>query len=483
MKSSYKNEAVKGVKWTSLSSIITAGGSFLLILVLTNILDKDDFGLFALVNVVVGFSAEFIDIGISQAIVQKQNINKRQLSTLYWVNIILALLVFLIINASKGFIGDFYKETELPELLGLVSFSFLFSGLSAQYQALLQKDLRFKLMASLDIIAFVVYLSVTLSLAYFGYGVYALVWGTLARTGVKSVLLLITGLKSHIPTFYFNLKEVNFFLNFGSFRTGAFLVSFLNTQLDSILIGKFIGVGELGVYDVFKRIVKQPIRLLSPIIQKVTYPLMAKVHEDKKRVTNMFIKVLELLNLIRFPIFVGIALVASEITNLFLGNSWSEHVLVLQILAFVFLFNTIQSFVGVSMLSSGKSNWNFCNNLVQLPFNILAIYIGSSWGISGIAIALLIKSLLNIYPKYIIILKRIYTLELSNYLKLIFKDLFVLVPIFVVLIFISKHISQDNYISIIFKLFAFLMLVSFYYFKFHKSSITYVRSLVNAKRD
>lgn len=482
MKNSYKNEAVNGVKWTSLSSVFTAGGSFVLILILTNILDKEDFGLFALVNIVVGFSAEFVDIGISQAIVQKQSINKKQLSTLYWINIILALLVFLVINASKSFIGDFYDEAELPKLLGLVSFSFLFSGLSAQYQALLQKELLFKIMAILDMIAFVVYLSVTLSLAYYGYGVYALVWGTLARTGVKSMLLLITGLKTHIPSFYFSLKEVGYFLNFGSFRTGSFLVSFLNTQLDSILIGKFIGVGELGIYDVFKRIVKQPIRLLSPIIQKVTYPLMAKVHEDKQRISNMFIRILELLNLIRFPIFIGIALVAPEIVNLFLGDAWADSYIVLQVLAFVFLFNTLQSFVGVSMLSSGKSNWNFYNNLVQLPFNIAAIYIGSNWGIEGIAIALLIKSLINIYPRYVIILRRIYTIRLSKYLILIFKDLLVLVPISILIMLISNRILFNDYISIILKLFAFMLIICLYYLKFEKSSIIYLKSLIDDKK-
>jgi O-antigen/teichoic acid export membrane protein len=481
LKNSYKNEAVSGVKWTSLSSIITAVGSFVLILVLTNILDKKDFGLFALVNIVVGFSAEFVDIGISQAIIQKQEINKKQLSTLYWINIALAVLVFLVINTSKQFIGNFYEENELPRLLGLVSFSFLFSGLSAQYQALLQKDLRFKLMASLDIIAFVVYLSVTLSLAYLGYGVYALVWGTLVRTGVKSVLLLITGLKSHIPTLYFNLKEVKYFLNFGSFRTGSFLVSFLNKQLDSILIGKFIGVGELGIYDVFKRIVQQPIRLLSPVIQKVTYPLMAKVNEDKKRVTNMFIKVLELLNLIRFPIFVGIALIAPEITNLFLGSEWSEHVLVLQVLSFVFLFSTIQSFVGISILSSGKSNWNFYNNIALLPLNIVVILVGANYGILGISLGLLFKSLLIIYPRYKFILSRIYDLSFIRYFKIVFLKLLPFVIFISLAHFIFQQFQFDDVFSLTIKTILFLLFISVLLFFTEKKSMNYLKSLISNK--
>jgi O-antigen/teichoic acid export membrane protein len=336
-------------------------------------------------------------------------------------------------------------------------------------------------MASLDIIAFVVYLSVTLSLAYLGYGVYALVWGTLVRTGVKSVLLLITGLKSHIPTLYFNLKEVKYFLNFGSFRTGSFLVSFLNKQLDSILIGKFIGVGELGIYDVFKRIVQQPIRLLSPVIQKVTYPLMAKVNEDKKRVTNMFIKVLELLNLIRFPIFVGIALIAPEITNLFLGSEWSEHVLVLQVLSFVFLFSTIQSFVGISILSSGKSNWNFYNNIALLPLNIVVILVGANYGILGISLGLLFKSLLIIYPRYKFILSRIYDLSFIRYFKIVFLKLLPFVIFISLAHFIFQQFQFDDVFSLTIKTILFLLFISVLLFFTEKKSMNYLKSLISNK--
>jgi O-antigen/teichoic acid export membrane protein len=479
LKNSYKNEAVNGVKWTSLSSVITAAGSFALILILTNILDKKDFGLFALVNIVVGFSAEFVDIGISQAIIQKQEINKKQLSTLYWINIALAVLVFLVINTTKQFIGNFYEENELPRLLGLVSFSFLFSGLSAQYQALLQKDLRFKLMASLDIIAFAVYLSVTFSLAYLSYGVYALVWGTLARTGVKSVLLLITGLKSHIPTFYFNLKEVKYFLNFGSFRTGSFLVSFLNTQLDSILIGKFIGVGELGVYDVYKRIVQQPMRLLSPIIQKVTYPLMAKVNEDKERITNMFTKILELLNTIRFPILLGIVLIAPEITSLFLGAAWANNYVILQVLALVFAFNTMQSFIGQAMLASGKANWGFYNNLVMLPINLIFIYIGSFWGILGISVTLLIQSLLIILPKYYYIVKPLFQISLKEFISLIFKDLLIVFAVILLIFYSVKSFEMQNSYAIVVKFSFFSFLYLGYLFFFKKNILKYIKYLIS----
>ncbi|GGZ56795.1 oligosaccharide flippase family protein [Mesonia mobilis] len=256
MKSSYKTDAVSGVKWTGLSSTTIAGGSFLLILLLTRILSKSDFGLFALVNVVVGFSAEFVDIGISQAIIQKSKITSKQLSSLYWINIGLAILVFLVVFLSSGLIADFYESPQLSLLLKWISLSFLFTGLGAQFQALFQKEMLFKKMAVIDVIAFIGYVGSTLLLAYQGYGVFSLVWGNLIRSALKSLVSLVCGWSLHQPKLYFNLKEVKYFLSFGSFRTGSFLVNFLSSQLDSILIGKFIGVSELGVYDVFNEVSK-----------------------------------------------------------------------------------------------------------------------------------------------------------------------------------------------------------------------------------
>jgi O-antigen/teichoic acid export membrane protein len=333
-------------------------------------------------------------------------------------------------------------------------------------------------MASLDIIAFVVYLSVTLSLAYLGYGVYALVWGTLVRTGVKSLLLLVTGFKYHLPSFYFNLKEVKYFLNFGSFRTGAFLVSFLNTQLDSILIGKFIGVGELGIYDVFKRIVQQPIRLLSPIIQKVTYPLMAKVHEDKKRITSMFIKILELLNLVRFPILLSVALLAPEITNLFLGEAWANSFVVLQILALVFIFRTIQSFIGKAVLAKGKANWGFYNNLIMFPINLLTIYIGSFWGISGISFSLLIQTIIIILPIYSFIIRPLFHINLTEFLSLIFKDLIIIFSGSLIILFSIKWLELPDAYALILKAILFTVFFTGYILLYKKNIISYSKYLL-----
>lgn len=457
-------------------------GSFILIIVLTNILDKKDFGLFAIVNIVMVFSSEFIDMGISQAIIQKQKINRKQLSTLYWLNILLASLIFTIINLSSNAIGVFYKENELPKLILIVSFCFLFSGTSSVYHALLQKNLKFKLMSIIEIIAFSSYVLVTLYLAYIGFGVYSLVWGTLTKTIIKSILLIITGLKLYMPIIYFNLKEIKDFLNFGGFRTGAFLISFLNRQLDSILIGKVIGMQELGVYDVFKRVVMQPARFLAPIVNKVVYPLLSKVNTDMQRISEMFIKVLNLLNIVRFPIYLVIVLLAPEVVDLFFGEDWKQHVVVLQILAFVFLFKTIQSFVGTAILSSGKANWSLYNNLILLPLNLFAVFIGSRWGIFGISISLLILAVLIIYPRYKFLIKPLYKLSFKKYFELVFLKLIPLLIVLLIINFICRVVNENIIITLALKLTLFLASIFINIKLFEMNSINYLRkSFLNGK--
>ena len=478
LKKSYRKEAMQGAKWTSIASLLISIGGFLLIIVLTNLIDKKDFGLFALVNIVVLFAGEFVDIGISQAIIQKKNVNKKQLSTLYWINIILCLVVFIFINISNDLIADFYNQKDLSKLLELISFSFLFSGFSSQFQALIKKNLNFISLSLIQIISFVAYIIVSIFLAYSGFGVYALIWGALARSFSKSFMLIFTGIKYHIPNLYFNLSDVKDFISFGSFRTGSFLLSFFQSQLDIILLGKLVEVEDLGVYDVFKRIVKQPIRLLDPLTKIVFYPILSLVHEKKARITEMFIKIIKIQNLILAPIYIFILFIANEALSIFLGVGWSSNYFVLQLLSLVFFFRANQKFVGISIISSGKPNWTFYNNLIQLPLNILCIFIGSNWGLVGIATSYLILSLLTFYPKFYFFIRPLYSLNFKHYFWLIFKDLLIILSFSLIFSALLKFSSLNDSNLILIKFFGFTLFLLLFAFYLKKDLITYLKNLI-----
>ena len=136
-----KSKAINGVKWNSFASIIKVVLQFVQLIILSRLLSAEDFGLMAIVMVVVGFSQMFIDMGISNAIIYKQDVSKNQLNSLYWLSIIIGFVTFLIINASATLIASFYNNAKLESLLYLISVTFIVIPFGQQFMVLMQKKL------------------------------------------------------------------------------------------------------------------------------------------------------------------------------------------------------------------------------------------------------------------------------------------------------------------------------------------------------
>jgi O-antigen/teichoic acid export membrane protein len=136
-----KQQAISGVKWTTLSSVINTGIQLVQLAILTRLLKATDFGLMALVMVVIGFSQMFIDMGISNAIIYKQKVTDNQLNSLYWLNIFAGIIIFVIVFFLSPFVSQFYHEPELKNLILLVGITFLIQPFGQQFMILLQKNL------------------------------------------------------------------------------------------------------------------------------------------------------------------------------------------------------------------------------------------------------------------------------------------------------------------------------------------------------
>ena len=172
---SLKQKALSGVKWTGISSLIIAVIQLLQLSILAHYLEPTDFGLMAIVTVIIGFSALFLDLGISASIIHRQDITHVQLSSLYWLNVISGILLFLLIYTLAPFLSNFYNDTELIPIIRILALNFIISSFGSQYGLLFQKTLKFDIMAKISIASVMVALVVAVSLAMNGFGVYAFV--------------------------------------------------------------------------------------------------------------------------------------------------------------------------------------------------------------------------------------------------------------------------------------------------------------------
>ena len=185
---------LKGVKWTSISTVGVALASLVRISILTRFLNKEDFGLMAIVVFVLGVLNLFTDMGLTSAIFHKQDISRKEYASLYWVNLFFGISLYGLIYLLSPYIASFYNEPQLTELILILAISIVFAGLGNQYKTIEQKNLNFKLIAIVEIISASMALVLAIILAIKGFGIYALVFSALLQYSLPNLVFFLRGI-------------------------------------------------------------------------------------------------------------------------------------------------------------------------------------------------------------------------------------------------------------------------------------------------
>jgi len=428
---SLKQSAISGVKWTSVASIINALLQILQVAILARYLSQSDFGLMAIVMVVIGFAQAFLDMGISNAIIHKQKVTYRQLSTLYWVNILAGIFLYGVIYLLSQYISSFYNEPALKDIMIVVGIIFLITPWGQQFFVLMEKELKFQLLAKISIVNKVISLVVTSVLAYKGFGVYSLVYGTIASAIVSTVQYILFGLKEHKTSLCFDISQVKEFLKFGLYQMGERTINYFNSQFDTILIGKLLGVENLGIYTIAKELVMKPAMVINPVIARVAFPAMSKIQDDIPRLKAIYLKMINFLASINFPIYVIIIILAPELVSLLFGERWSDATLIVQILGIFAAIRSIVNPIGSLLLARGRADLGFWWNFGLLFYAPLSIYIYSNWGLVGISWGLVLNMIILQLPGYYILIKPLCGAGLQEYFWQIIRPMLFSVIIYV----------------------------------------------------
>jgi len=404
---SLKQKVIKGIKWTSISAVVVTVIQLLQLAIVARFLEPSDFGLMAIVMIVIGFSQAFSDMGISNAIIHKQEITHEQLSTLYWVNILSGVILFTIIALLAPLVATFYQEPELTKLTFIVATTFLIQPLGQQFMVLCQKEMKFSEIAKIDITNKSISLVVSIYLAYEGRGVYALVFGTIAGVTVQSALFFYIGMKKYKPSFRFKFGEIKSFITFGLYQMGEKSINYISANIDKILIGKLIGVEALGFYNFAWQLIIFPLAKINPIVNKVAFPMYAKVQSDTKKLSQYYTKSLSALFLITVPLLIFMFYYSSEIVYVAYGKGWELTATLLSILVIVGLSKTVGNPAGALLLAIGRPDVGFWWNAFWALLVSFVLYTTMiiSPEITSVAYSLLSLSLITSYFYHRIIQK------------------------------------------------------------------------------
>lgn len=374
-----KKKALRGVRWTSFSMLMVSFLQLAQMSILARFLRPEDFGLMSIVVIVIGFSQAFQDMGLSNAIIQKSQVSHVQLSSLYWLNLASGICLCGVMFGLSPVIASFYGEPRIIELVKMVSSIFILVALGNQYRALCQKDLDFKAMELINVLSSLTAFITSVVLAINGFGVWSLVSGVIVQSGIGNISFLIYGLKKyHKPSLVFNHSEIRGFYSFGLYQMGEGSINYISANSDKLLLGKFVGIPSVGVYNLAWQLIIFPLSKINPIINKVAFPVYSKVQNDKEILNRYYSLIVKALLLITVPVLVFLMFFSRDLVLVLFGNGWVETSDLLAVLSLVGILKALGNPGGALMLALGKAHIGFWWNLVWAIFVVLGLVVGLS---------------------------------------------------------------------------------------------------------
>ena len=418
----FKNTAISGVKWTTASTFITALVAVLRLSVLARFLSKEDFGVVAIITLVLGLTQTFADLGFSSAIMYRQDLTRRDFSSLYWIQLIFFSVIYIAISLCSGVISVFYEAPSLTYLLPLALLDLIFYGIGRLYDTILQKEFQFKVIAIRNIVCALVSLIVAIVLAVLGFGIYSLVLSTLFQTLVNNVWNALAGQKYYKIQYTMSVAKAIPLIKIGAYQTGSQIIDYLSVKLDILIIGRFLGAEALGVYSLAKELVMKAVVLINTITNKVALPFFSVLQNDDDVLRRNYCKVIRLLSFVNIPVIMSVGLLSSCIVPIFYGSNFIETAPIVSILSIWSVFICIGNPVGNVSIAKGRTDISFKYTLVRVFITIPIVCVTSLFSVDCVAWGQILLSVVMFFVTYKMLIYRLISLLLKDYV-MAFGDL------------------------------------------------------------
>lgn len=402
---SIAQKAVVGVRWSAISQFGRQSILFISTGVLARLLLPQDFGLMGMVLVITGFAAIFKDLGTSSAIIQKSELSESLLSSIFWINIFIGIIVTLSVALLAPLAGSYFNEPRIIPLLRCLSVSFTISSLGTVHQSLLQREMKFNILARIELISTLVSAIVGIGAAYLNFGVWSLVFQTISLMITSLIGLWISSLWR--PYFVFDVTGVKSIASFSGYLILYSTFNYFARNADNTLIGKYLGPLILGYYALSYRMMQYPLQSVSGLYGRVLFPLFSKLQNNNEAFRDAYLKTLGFIAIITFPLMLTLAVLARPIIYVFLSEKWLPIVLPVQILCIVGMNQSLATTVGNIYIAKGKTKMMFYIGLISSVCYVISIIIGLRWGMMGVVICYAVVDILLTLPNYIVPFKYI----------------------------------------------------------------------------
>jgi O-antigen/teichoic acid export membrane protein len=388
------NRALGGMVWTFSGTGVQAVVQLAVLMALGRLLTPAEFGIMGAATVVIAFSQIVSQVGVGPALVQRKDLNTTHIRAAFTISGGLGFVLGAAVWFTAPLLADFYRIPAVEPVFRGVALLFPIDGLNTVGESLLVRELRFRLYVALDVASYVVgYALVGVLLAWQGYGVWSLVAANLCQVTLRTITMYLVTRHAVRPSL--NWRASRDLLSFGVGHSLAQLGLVLSQQSDNLVVGRWLGAAALGIYGRAYNLMVLPATVFGKIVNRVLFPVMAQVQDQRERLAAGYERSLAIVALISLPVSSFLWIVAPEFIPVLLGPKWTSVVLPFRLFTCGLFFRMSSKVSDACTKAAGAV---YSRAVIQGLYAVtvfLGALAGQRWGIGGVAVAVSIAMGVN----------------------------------------------------------------------------------------
>lgn len=379
MAESLKNKAVRGVGWSFVDNIANSGITFLVGLVLARILTPAEYGVMAMVTIFIAISNSIVDSGFSNALIRKMNIERVDYNTVFYFNLVVSLVLYILLFLGAPVISTFFKEPILLDVMRVIGWILVINALAIIPRTILVRNVDFKTQTKVSLISSILSGVIGIGMALTSFGVWSLVGQQLSRQLLNTLFLWF--FCRWRPAWEFSVQSFKELFGFGSKLLVSGLIDTAYKNIYYLVIGRCYNSADLGQYtraEQFNTIFSSN---LTTVVQRVSYPILSSIQNEEERLREAYRRVIKVTMLVTFACMLGLAAVAKPLLVLLIGEKWLPAVYFLQIICFSGMLYPLHA-INLNILQvKGRSDLFLKLEIIKKIIGTIPIVIGIFWGI------------------------------------------------------------------------------------------------------
>lgn len=390
----YRQQILSALKWNASGELAVQVIRFAFGIALARLLSPREFGLMAMLMVLIQFVISNADLGFEEALIQKRDIAEVHRSSVFWIVIASGLVLAACQIALASWIAKLYGVEELANLAIGLSAVFVLRVIGTVPRAIIARKLDFHIAVPRWCAAVTLAGSCAVTLAWLGFGVVSLVVELLVSTAMESLLLWRAS--NWRPRFELRVAAVRELVGFSAYRPATRALNYWAQRIDQLLVGKLIGSSALGLYARAFNVTRFPVMSVARVIVDVMFPSLARIREDAARVRSIYLRTIGVVALGSVPIGMGLFVTAEPFVLAVLGPQWKGAIPILRILSIAGLCESLTVFSTSLCLARGRADLVLRLTVAQRLLMIGAIVFALRWGVLGVATAQLVCAVINV---------------------------------------------------------------------------------------